>query len=176
MGIGIQMIGWDAELCRLIADQGFHVVRFDNRDAGLSTRSGWVGCISSAPRSAGWWRRRRRCDTRPGAESLVSVMSAPAPGIGVGAPEARAALALPPASSEDDAAERAVTALGVVGSPGYPIDEETLASRAREVYRRSNTPPGWPVSTPPPSSPATALPGSPDSSCPSWCSTERRTR
>ncbi len=37
MGLGSQMISWDERLCRLLADQGLHVVRFDNRDIGLST-------------------------------------------------------------------------------------------------------------------------------------------
>jgi pimeloyl-ACP methyl ester carboxylesterase len=37
MGLGSQMIAWDERLCRLLADEGFHVVRYDNRDAGLST-------------------------------------------------------------------------------------------------------------------------------------------
>src|SRR5205085_944186 len=37
MGLGMQMIGWDEELCALFAARGFRVIRFDNRDAGLST-------------------------------------------------------------------------------------------------------------------------------------------
>jgi pimeloyl-ACP methyl ester carboxylesterase len=37
MGLGGQLIQWDPELCSLIAERGFHVVRFDNRDVGLST-------------------------------------------------------------------------------------------------------------------------------------------
>ena len=37
MGLGGQLIQWDPELCGLIAERGYHVVRFDNRDVGLST-------------------------------------------------------------------------------------------------------------------------------------------
>jgi pimeloyl-ACP methyl ester carboxylesterase len=37
MGLGAQMTTWDPRLCELLAEQGFHVVRFDNRDIGLST-------------------------------------------------------------------------------------------------------------------------------------------
>ena len=37
MGLGAQMIFWEDAFCRAIADRGFHVVRFDNRDCGLST-------------------------------------------------------------------------------------------------------------------------------------------
>jgi pimeloyl-ACP methyl ester carboxylesterase len=37
MGLGVQMIGWREDFCRQLAERGFHVVRFDNRDAGRST-------------------------------------------------------------------------------------------------------------------------------------------
>src|SRR5579872_4211345 len=37
MGLGTQMIAWPAPFCQALADNGFHVVRFDNRDIGLST-------------------------------------------------------------------------------------------------------------------------------------------
>ncbi|HET9173201.1 MAG TPA: alpha/beta hydrolase [Actinospica sp.] len=37
MGLSMQLTGWEVELCELIADRGFQVIRFDNRDAGLST-------------------------------------------------------------------------------------------------------------------------------------------
>ena len=38
MGIGAQRIMWDAAMCELFVDAGFHVVRFDHRDIGESTR------------------------------------------------------------------------------------------------------------------------------------------
>ncbi|MFM7410741.1 MAG: alpha/beta fold hydrolase, partial [Actinomycetota bacterium] len=37
-GFTAQMLMWPADFCRIIADAGFHVVRFDNRDCGLSTK------------------------------------------------------------------------------------------------------------------------------------------
>ena len=37
MGLGSQMVAWADEFCTMIADEGFQVVRFDNRDVGLST-------------------------------------------------------------------------------------------------------------------------------------------
>ncbi|HSP09361.1 MAG TPA: alpha/beta hydrolase [Candidatus Dormibacteraeota bacterium] len=37
MGLGAQMISWNDEFCELLAGRGFHVIRFDNRDCGLST-------------------------------------------------------------------------------------------------------------------------------------------
>ncbi|OAI38980.1 alpha/beta hydrolase, partial [bacterium SCGC AG-212-C10] len=38
MGLGAQMIQWDEEFCRQLADRGFHVIRYDNRDTGLSSK------------------------------------------------------------------------------------------------------------------------------------------
>jgi pimeloyl-ACP methyl ester carboxylesterase len=38
MGLGAQMIAWDDEFCARVAGRGFYVIRFDNRDAGLSTK------------------------------------------------------------------------------------------------------------------------------------------
>ncbi len=40
MGLGTQMIAWHEDLCRQLADRGFYVVRFDNRDIGRSTHVG----------------------------------------------------------------------------------------------------------------------------------------
>jgi pimeloyl-ACP methyl ester carboxylesterase len=37
MGLATQMIGWPDEFCASLADRGHYVVRFDNRDIGLST-------------------------------------------------------------------------------------------------------------------------------------------
>jgi pimeloyl-ACP methyl ester carboxylesterase len=36
-GLGSQLLDWDDDLCDALAARGLHVVRFDNRDVGLST-------------------------------------------------------------------------------------------------------------------------------------------
>jgi pimeloyl-ACP methyl ester carboxylesterase len=36
-GLGVQMIRWTVPFCEILAAQGYRVIRFDNRDAGLST-------------------------------------------------------------------------------------------------------------------------------------------
>ena len=36
MGLGMQLVAWPEELVRLLVGRGFRVIRFDNRDAGLS--------------------------------------------------------------------------------------------------------------------------------------------
>ncbi len=38
MGLAAQMIAWDEEFCEQLAARGYFVIRFDNRDIGLSTR------------------------------------------------------------------------------------------------------------------------------------------
>ena len=38
IGLGAQMIWWDDDLCKDLAKRGHYVIRFDNRDAGLSTK------------------------------------------------------------------------------------------------------------------------------------------
>jgi pimeloyl-ACP methyl ester carboxylesterase len=53
MGLGMQMIGWPDDFCHQLAARGFHVVRFDNRDAGRSTQ------IKGRPPSVGQLVRRR---------------------------------------------------------------------------------------------------------------------
>jgi pimeloyl-ACP methyl ester carboxylesterase len=37
MGLGAQLVLWDEEFCTMLADHGFRVIRFDNRDIGRST-------------------------------------------------------------------------------------------------------------------------------------------
>jgi pimeloyl-ACP methyl ester carboxylesterase len=39
MGLGGPMTWWDPELCAMLADRGFFVVRYDNRDTGRSSRA-----------------------------------------------------------------------------------------------------------------------------------------
>lgn len=51
MGLDFTMVWWHDDLCRALVDAGFAVVRFDNRDTGLSTRF-------STPRIRNQWMAR----------------------------------------------------------------------------------------------------------------------
>jgi len=64
-GLGVQMISWDVEFCEMLAARGFHVIRFDNRDAGLSTR------MEGAP-------QYRLDDMADDAAGLLEVLGVPA--------------------------------------------------------------------------------------------------
>ncbi len=48
-GLADQLIHWDDALCEDLARRGHYVIRFDNRDAGLSTKS--EGAVHAAPRA-----------------------------------------------------------------------------------------------------------------------------
>ncbi len=65
MGLGFQLIHWPDGLVNQLASRGFHVIRFDNRDIGLST---WFDDEPDPNMAAVWLRRssasRRRPPTR----------------------------------------------------------------------------------------------------------------
>ncbi len=42
-GLADQLIHWDDELCRDLSERGHYIIRFDNRDAGLSTKFDQAG-------------------------------------------------------------------------------------------------------------------------------------
>src|SRR4030095_14531159 len=43
MGLGAQLTIWPDAFCQGLADKGFHLIRYDNRDVGLSTDFGSWG-------------------------------------------------------------------------------------------------------------------------------------
>jgi pimeloyl-ACP methyl ester carboxylesterase len=54
MGFTAQMIQWDERFCGLLADSGLFVIRFDNRDCGLSTGLDGVEVDTGAVMAAGF--------------------------------------------------------------------------------------------------------------------------
>jgi pimeloyl-ACP methyl ester carboxylesterase len=180
MGLGAQMLLWHDEFCSGLADRGFHVVRYDNRDAGLSTHlydappadvmAAFAGDTSSASytledmaddaaglmdeldiRSAhivgasmGGMIAQTIAIRHPDrVRSLTSIMSTPSPRVGAPTPAAAAALTAPPATSREEAITRALEASKVIGSPGFPPDEEWIAEAAGLSYDRAFDPPGF---------------------------------
>ena len=142
-GLGSQCLNYDVSWCQLFCDEGFHVVRFDNRDVGLSTKCDGVdyaladmaddavavldaigvekahvmGC------SMGGMIVQRLALNHPDRVlSLTSVMSRTGePGYGDSSKEALAFLLAPPAPSRADYIDRQVAAHHVYGSkPEWP--------------------------------------------------------
>jgi pimeloyl-ACP methyl ester carboxylesterase len=72
MGLGGQLIDWPDDFVDLLVAEGFQVIRFDNRDAGLSSEEDWIP--PSRARSAAALLARRR----PRAGYLMADMAADA--------------------------------------------------------------------------------------------------
>ena len=73
MGLATQMLAWDEEFCAMLAERGFRVVRFDNRDIGRSTKLTEAGVPSRTDMLLG--RRRTAAYTlREMAEDTLGLM------------------------------------------------------------------------------------------------------
>jgi pimeloyl-ACP methyl ester carboxylesterase len=86
MGLATQMLAWHQELCEQLAERGFHVIRFDNRDIGRSggstaarrppCSSSCAGTAAPRPTRLTTWRRTGwDCSTTSG--SSAPTWSAP---------------------------------------------------------------------------------------------------
>jgi pimeloyl-ACP methyl ester carboxylesterase len=69
MGLGAQMIAWDPAFCESLAGRGYHVVRFDNRDVGLSEKFESAG----VPNMSELMAARERGETPPAAYNLADM-------------------------------------------------------------------------------------------------------
>jgi pimeloyl-ACP methyl ester carboxylesterase len=176
MGLATQMIAWDEEFCGMLAERGFRVVRFDNRDIGRSTRIGAGGVPNVVDmmlgRGAPAYRLRDMAADTAGlmdhlgidsahvvgasmggmiaqttaiehperVRSLVSIMSTTG-SRRVGHPSYRTfglLLGKPPREREA-AIERAVNTFRVIGSPGYPFEEERVRKIAARSFDRGHS-------------------------------------
>jgi pimeloyl-ACP methyl ester carboxylesterase len=176
MGLATQMIAWDEEFCAPLAERGFRVVRFDNRDIGRSARIDSAGVppradlILGRRGSAAYLLRDMATDTvglmdRLGIESahvvgasmggmiaqtlaiehparvrsLVSIMSnTGSRWTGLPSRKAMAVLLGRPPKGREAAIERALRTFSVIGSPGFPFDEERVRRIAGRSYDRGH--------------------------------------
>jgi pimeloyl-ACP methyl ester carboxylesterase len=176
MGLATQMIAWDEEFCGMLAERGFRVVRFDNRDIGRSTRirdgrvpnvlgltigrgepayrlrdmaADAAGLMDNlgidsahvAGASMGGMIAQTLAIEHPGrVRSLVSIMSTTG-SRRVGHPSYRTfGLLLGDRPREREAMiERAVKTFKVIGSPGYPFEEERVRELAARSYDRGHS-------------------------------------
>jgi pimeloyl-ACP methyl ester carboxylesterase len=180
MGLGGQMHYWPDALCASLADRGHWVVRYDNRDVGLSTHLSdaepvdlqalMMGAGGSVPYGlealagdavglvealglpsahlvgislGGMIVQLAAIEHPERVRSLVSIASTTGDrSVGASKPDALAALFAPPPTEREALAQRAVELSRIIGSPGYPRDEEWLRERARIAFDRSYDPPG----------------------------------
>ncbi len=180
MGFGQQMIAWDPRFCAKIADEGFRVVRFDNRDVGLSTKlaahgtpdfmRAMMGDASVAP-----YAIPDMADDLAGLMTALDLRAAHIVGASMGGfivqetairhptrvlsvasimsttgnraaaqskPEALAMLVQPPPTDRAAMLERALELWKILGSPGFPFDEERIRTRAGAAWDRDHDPAG----------------------------------
>jgi pimeloyl-ACP methyl ester carboxylesterase len=163
-GLGSQCINYATEWCQLFCEEGFHVVRFDNRDVGLSTKLDYtdyslvdmandavavldalgvrkahvMGCSMG-----GMIVQRLAIDHADHLLSMTSVMSRTGePGYGDSSEAALAFLMAPPAASRSAYIDNHVAALGVYGSKPEWLDEKVIRARAGAAYARCFCPAG----------------------------------
>ncbi len=168
-GLGAQLISWDDEFCRSLVDRGLYVIRFDNRDAGLSTHLGppapelaypladlardaaglidalGLGSAHVVGVSMGGMIVQLLAVEHPDrVRSVTSIMSTTGdPEVGEASAAAIAVLTAPPAATREAVLEGAVLANGVMGSPSYPTPADELRARAARAFDRAYDPAGF---------------------------------
>jgi pimeloyl-ACP methyl ester carboxylesterase len=162
-GLGSQCINFKVDLCGMFAGEGFRVVRFDNRDVGLSSHlkgglrytvadmagDGFAVLDAVGARAAhiaGWSMGGMIVQAMAIAHpervlSMTSVMSAPGPIVGERDPDVVAAFMAPPATTRDEAAERHLAGLRAWGSPAS-YDVERITADAHAAFDRCWDPDG----------------------------------
>ena len=152
-GLGSQCINFKVEFCHKFVESGFRVLRFDNRDVGLSSHlkggpkytlddmadDGFAvldAVSAQLAHIAGWSMGgmivQAMALKRPErVTSMTSVMSAPGPMVGARDPEVVAAFTAPPAGTREEAAAQHLAGLRLWGSPAcYDVDRITADAYA----------------------------------------------
>lgn len=162
-GLGSQCINFKEELCARFAARGFRVIRFDNRDVGLSSHlkggpkytvddmadDGFAVLDAVGARTAhlaGWSMggmivQAMAIRHPERVLSMTSVMSAPGAVPGQRDADVIAAFSAPPATTRDEAAERLLSGLRAWGSPAS-YDVERITADAHAAYDRCWDPEG----------------------------------
>ena len=184
MGLGSQMVRWEETFCNQLAERGHYVIRFDNRDVGLSTQFPEAGVphVLNAMRAQAQGEavtapytlddmaddtvglldaldieRAHICGASMGGmiaqtvairhparvASLISIMSTTGnPSLPAPKPAASAVLFKPAPKDRAAFIEHTIAVRRVIGSPGFPFDEDVSRHRAARDYDRCFHPEG----------------------------------
>ena len=165
-GLGAQLITFHDDFCRLLAGKGYFVVRFDNRDVGLSTKvpaGGYaledmaddtaglldvlgVDAANVAGVSMGGMIAQTLAIRHPSrVRTLTSIMSTTgAPGVGGATPEALARLTTAAGPTREERVASAIETSRIIwgDTPQFPFDEELARWRAETSVDRAYYPEG----------------------------------
>ncbi len=177
MGLATQMIAWQDGLCRLLADRGFRVIRFDNRDIGRSTEIDRAGVPSrldllTGRRASAPYRLRDMAADTVGLLDFLEIDTAHVVGASMGgmivqqmaidqphrlrsmvsimsttgnrrsgqpALKTYGVLLGNPPKTRDQVIARAVKTFKVIGSPGFPFEEDMVREMAARSYDRGHS-------------------------------------
>ena len=181
MGLGVQLLGWDEAFCKMLVERGFFVIRFDNRDIGLSEKiedapvPDLMALLAGDYSSAGY-TVETMADDAAGLLDALDIDAAHVVGVSMGGmiaqalaihhpdrvlsitswmsttgdrtvgqpkPEALPALISPQPEGRDAYIEYALGLLKLIGSPGYPPDEDRMRELVGALYDRSYYPMGF---------------------------------
>ena len=175
MGLGGPMNWWDPELCTMLAEAGFQVVRFDNRDTGKSSRLsgrvtraqlvrsflgrggrppytlddmaadvfglmdhlGWDSAHVVGVSMGGMIAQTMAIAQPSRVRSLTSIMSTLGKRtVGWQHPSLLPMLIAKRGPGREAYVAGSAKVWQAIGSPGYPLDDETVRSRAEETFDR----------------------------------------
>jgi len=167
MGLGAQLIAWDDEFVLALARRGHFVIRFDNRDVGLSTHFDGAGApaytLSDMAADAvglldhldlphahavgaslgGMIAQTLAVEHPRRVRSLTSIMSSTGnPSLPRAKPEAMARLTATAPTERAAYIEHSLETSRVVGGSGFPFDEERSRKLAGRAFDRAFYPEG----------------------------------
>ncbi|MEZ5245155.1 MAG: alpha/beta hydrolase [Acidimicrobiales bacterium] len=163
-GLGNQLLLFPEEFCEAFVGRGFHVIRMDNRDAGLSSttasdddytlsdmaddvvavldHAGVDDAVVLGVSLGGMIAQATAIDHPERVRALVSVMSTTGePGIGAPTAEAIAALTQEPAATIEEQVDQDVRARVIWSNPDW-FDEDQMRAYFLSCYERSWVPGG----------------------------------
>jgi pimeloyl-ACP methyl ester carboxylesterase len=166
-GLGAQMITFHEDFCGSLSARGYHVIRHDNRDVGLSTKiedgssyaledmaADTAGLLDHLAVEAahvvgvsmGGMIAQTLAIEHPGKVlSLTSIMSTTgAPGVGGATEEASARLLRPAGATRDERVASSIETSRIIwgDTPQFPFDEELARWRAETSVDRAYYPVG----------------------------------
>jgi pimeloyl-ACP methyl ester carboxylesterase len=162
-GLGSQCINFKVPFCERFAAKGLRVVRFDNRDVGLSSHLkggprytvddmaadafAVLDAVGAAKAHVAGWSMggmivQQMAIRRPERLlSFTSVMSAPGPFVSERDPEVVAQFGAPPETTKEEAIARHLAGLKLWGSPAS-YDVERITADAEAAFERCFDPAG----------------------------------